>query len=106
MFREIVGSYSSSYVSGCLLFTHKFHFVVWTHNTHWPKGSPKTTWLCIRRGEFGATQFVINFLSYFPSFILIEDWLLQFEDSHDAEDAIRGRDGYDFDGHRLRVGYN
>lgn len=30
---------------------------------------------------------------------------LQFEDARDAEDAIRGRDGYDFDGHRLRVGY-
>lgn len=28
---------------------------------------------------------------------------LQFEDAHDAEDAIRGRDGYDVDGHRLRV---
>jgi arginine/serine-rich splicing factor 1/9 len=30
---------------------------------------------------------------------------LQFEDYQDAEDAIRGRDGYDFDGHRLRVRY-
>lgn len=28
----------------------------------------------------------------------------QFEDSRDAQDAIDGRDGYDFDGHRLRVG--
>ncbi|CAL1407486.1 unnamed protein product [Linum trigynum] len=27
----------------------------------------------------------------------------QFEDPHDAEDAIHGRDGYDFHGHRLRV---
>lgn len=27
----------------------------------------------------------------------------QFEDPHDAEDAIHGRDGYNFDGHRLRV---
>ncbi|RZC51973.1 hypothetical protein C5167_020396 [Papaver somniferum] len=26
-----------------------------------------------------------------------------FEDARDAEDAIRGRDGYSFDGHRLRV---
>lgn len=34
-------------------------------------------------------------------------WLyaIQFEDYRDAEDAIRGRDGYDFDGHRLRVSY-
>lgn len=29
--------------------------------------------------------------------------IFQFEDPRDADDAIRGRDGYDFDGHRLRV---
>ncbi|XP_051118488.1 serine/arginine-rich-splicing factor SR34 [Andrographis paniculata] len=28
---------------------------------------------------------------------------VEYEDARDAEDAIRGRDGYDFDGHRLRV---
>eukprot|EP01018_Ginkgo_biloba_P013173 Gb_21063 [translate_table: standard] len=28
---------------------------------------------------------------------------IEFEDARDAEDAIRGRDGYSFDGHRLRV---
>ncbi|XAR52642.1 hypothetical protein NMG60_11020810 [Bertholletia excelsa] len=28
---------------------------------------------------------------------------VEFEDYRDAEDAIRGRDGYNFDGHRLRV---
>ncbi|XP_009411675.2 serine/arginine-rich splicing factor SR30-like [Musa acuminata AAA Group] len=28
---------------------------------------------------------------------------IEFEDPRDAEDAIRGRDGYNFDGHRLRV---
>ncbi|KAG4167109.1 hypothetical protein ERO13_A13G174500v2 [Gossypium hirsutum] len=28
---------------------------------------------------------------------------VEFEDPHDAEDAIRGRDGYDFDGYYLRV---
>nr|DAD38079.1 TPA_asm: hypothetical protein HUJ06_008720 [Nelumbo nucifera] len=28
---------------------------------------------------------------------------VEFEDSRDAEDAIRSRDGYNFDGHRLRV---
>ncbi|XP_058082348.1 serine/arginine-rich splicing factor SR34B-like isoform X2 [Magnolia sinica] len=28
---------------------------------------------------------------------------VEFEEAHDAEDAIRGRDGYNFDGHRLRV---
>jgi hypothetical protein len=30
--------------------------------------------------------------------------MLQFEDPRDADDAIYGRDGYDFDGQRLRVG--
>ncbi|KAL1312659.1 hypothetical protein AAHE18_16G054100 [Arachis hypogaea] len=30
---------------------------------------------------------------------------VEFEDYQDAEDAIRGRDGYDFDGHRLRVSF-
>ncbi|CAI5444572.1 unnamed protein product [Caenorhabditis angaria] len=33
-----------------------------------------------------------------PAFAFIE-----FEDNRDADDAVRGRDGYDFDGHRLRV---
>nr|GFA38015.1 nucleotide-binding, alpha-beta plait [Tanacetum cinerariifolium] len=28
---------------------------------------------------------------------------VEFDEARDAEDAIRGRDGYDFDGHRLRV---
>ncbi|KAL5713071.1 Serine/arginine-rich-splicing factor sr34 [Ranunculus cassubicifolius] len=28
---------------------------------------------------------------------------VEFEDANDAEDAIQGRDGYSFDGHRLRV---
>ncbi|XP_070021091.1 serine/arginine-rich splicing factor SR30-like isoform X4 [Nicotiana sylvestris] len=28
---------------------------------------------------------------------------VEFEDPRDADDAIRGRDGYKFDGHRLRV---
>ncbi|CAB4008666.1 Serine arginine-rich splicing factor 1 [Paramuricea clavata] len=28
---------------------------------------------------------------------------VQFEDSRDAEDAVRGRDGYEFDGRRVRV---
>lgn len=30
-------------------------------------------------------------------------FVLQYEDARDAEDAIRGRDGYNFDGSRLRV---
>jgi arginine/serine-rich splicing factor 1/9 len=33
-----------------------------------------------------------------PGFAFVE-----FEDPRDAEDAIRGRDGYNFDGNRLRV---
>ncbi|KAJ0980651.1 hypothetical protein J5N97_008906 [Dioscorea zingiberensis] len=28
---------------------------------------------------------------------------IEFEEARDAQDAIRGRDGYNFDGHRLRV---
>ncbi|KAL6725310.1 hypothetical protein ANCDUO_27696 [Ancylostoma duodenale] len=28
---------------------------------------------------------------------------VEFEDSRDADDAVRGRDGYDFDGSRIRV---
>ncbi|PKA58427.1 Pre-mRNA-splicing factor SF2 [Apostasia shenzhenica] len=28
---------------------------------------------------------------------------VEFEDARDAEDAVRGRDGYNFDGYRLRV---
>eukprot|EP00262_Sarcandra_glabra_P013342 TRINITY_DN3673_c0_g1_i2.p1 TRINITY_DN3673_c0_g1~~TRINITY_DN3673_c0_g1_i2.p1 ORF type:complete len:288 (+),score=19.09 TRINITY_DN3673_c0_g1_i2:102-965(+) len=28
---------------------------------------------------------------------------VEFEEARDAEDAIRGRDGYNYDGHRLRV---
>jgi len=33
-----------------------------------------------------------------PGFAFIE-----FDSSRDAEDAVKGRDGYDFDGNRLRV---
>jgi hypothetical protein len=35
--------------------------------------------------------------------IYVECYILQFEDARDAEDAIRYRDGYKFDGLRLRV---
>ncbi|VDN18305.1 unnamed protein product [Gongylonema pulchrum] len=28
---------------------------------------------------------------------------VEFEDPRDADDAVRGRDGYDYDGYRLRV---
>ncbi|GAB2277444.1 Serine/arginine-rich splicing factor sr30 [Dionaea muscipula] len=36
-----------------------------------------------------------------PGFAFVE-----FEDERDAEDAVRGRDGYDFDGNRLRVEFS
>lgn len=35
-----------------------------------------------------------------PPFAFVE-----YTDPRDAEDAVRGRDGYDFDGYRLRVEY-
>ena len=31
---------------------------------------------------------------------------ISFDDSRDAQDAIRGRDGYNFDGYRLRVEFS
>jgi len=98
-----LGLFNNCGLSCCLCTI--FYFVVWTHNSHRSKGSTKTPWLRICRGEFGGTKFLINI--FFPPLriILTYAWLLQFEDAQDAEDAIRGRDGYDFDGHRLRVGY-
>ncbi|KAM3200273.1 hypothetical protein P3L10_032635 [Capsicum annuum] len=33
----------------------------------------------------------------------VEDLFYKFEEARDTDDAIRGRDGYDFNGHRLRV---
>lgn len=35
--------------------------------------------------------------------LILEYSILQFEDPRDADDAIYGRDGYKFDGYRLRV---
>ena len=40
----------------------------------------------------------VKFPSRPPAFAFVD-----FEDARDAEDAIRGRDGYDYDGARLRV---
>lgn len=37
------------------------------------------------------------------SVLCILNLILQFEDARDAQDAIYYRDGYDFDGYRLRV---
>jgi arginine/serine-rich splicing factor 1/9 len=52
-------------------------------------------------------SFFFPLVSMFFSFIVVfEICLVQFEDAQYAEDAIRGRDGYDFDGHRLRVGHS
>jgi len=35
--------------------------------------------------------------------IFLIQFKVDFDDPRDAEDAIRGRDGYNFDGYRLRV---
>lgn len=35
--------------------------------------------------------------------VIHRNYVLQFEDPRDADDAIYYRDGYDFDGYRLRV---
>lgn len=44
-----------------------------------------------------------HFLNNFFLCLLLNWCYLQFEDPLDAEDAIRGRDGYNFDGCRIRV---
>ena len=47
--------------------------------------------------------FLSCFSHFFSCLIYVEHNNLQFEDPRDAEDAIRYRDGYNFDGFRLRV---
>ncbi|KAK6014519.1 hypothetical protein OSTOST_20096, partial [Ostertagia ostertagi] len=48
--------------------------------------------------KYGKIRFVDIKGGRGPLFAFVE-----FEDSRDAEDAVRGRDGYDFDGSRIRV---
>ncbi|KAK6746214.1 hypothetical protein RB195_012372 [Necator americanus] len=48
--------------------------------------------------KYGRIRFVDIKGGRGPLFAFVE-----FEDPRDAEDAVRGRDGYDFDGSRLRV---
>lgn len=48
-----------------------------------------------RKSLFGHVSSMVSSTTLFGSF--------QFEDARDADDAIYGRDGYKFDGHRLRV---
>ncbi|KAI1724888.1 RNA recognition motif domain-containing protein [Ditylenchus destructor] len=52
--------------------------------------------------KYGKIQFVDlkSRPSRGPPFAFVE-----YSDARDAEDAVRGRDGYDFDGYRLRVEY-
>lgn len=45
--------------------------------------------------NFSKSSFFLSVLAFHNIF--------QFEDARDAEDAIEGRDGYKFDGQRLRV---
>lgn len=55
---------------------------------------------CYRSLKFNVSVlfFLVNGL-WLMSLLL----MMQFEDPRDADDAIYGRDGYDFDGCRLRV---
>lgn len=48
--------------------------------------------------KFGKVMFVDLKNRRGPPFAFVE-----FEDSRDAEDAVQARDGYDYDGYRLRV---
>ncbi|XP_055326686.1 serine/arginine-rich splicing factor 1B isoform X2 [Sitodiplosis mosellana] len=48
--------------------------------------------------KFGKVTFVDLKNRRGPPFAFVE-----FEDSRDAEDAVKARDGYDYDGYRLRV---
>ncbi|XP_039271747.2 serine/arginine-rich splicing factor 1B-like [Styela clava] len=50
--------------------------------------------------KYGDIKFVELKNRKGPPFAFVE-----FNDSRDAEDAIRGRNGYDYDGYRLRVEY-
>ncbi|GFZ13733.1 similar to SERINE-ARGININE PROTEIN 30 [Actinidia rufa] len=53
----------------------------------------------IREREYGPVAHIdLKIPPRPPGYAFVE-----FEEARDAEDAIRGRDGYDFDGHRLRV---
>lgn len=45
--------------------------------------------------NFSKSSFFLSSVAFCNTF--------QFEDARDAEDAIEGRDGYKFDGQRLRV---
>ncbi|KAG5567732.1 hypothetical protein RHGRI_003055 [Rhododendron griersonianum] len=53
--------------------------------------------------EVSFSCFDCSFIGNFMCNIICNIFFSQFEESRDAEDAIRGRDGYDFDGNRLRV---
>lgn len=54
--------------------------------------------------EVFTIRALVKDLTGFVSLIFTKSlFLMQFEDPRDADDAIYGRDGYDFDGCRLRV---
>ncbi|PIO55522.1 hypothetical protein TELCIR_23090, partial [Teladorsagia circumcincta] len=48
--------------------------------------------------KYGKVRFIDIKGGRGPAFAFVE-----FDDARDAEDAVRGRDGYDFDGSRIRV---
>ncbi|MCD7466115.1 Serine/arginine-rich splicing factor sr30 [Datura stramonium] len=61
-------------------------------------GSSRSDWLPTSIFPGDIRRESRRFVTRPPGYAFVE-----FEDPRDADDAICGRDGYDFDGHRLRV---
>jgi len=81
---------------------------VWSYCWHWFEDTSETTRLCFCRGmsifHFKEAKEYWSHVYLDPFFYLyVLNIKMQFEDARDAEDAIQYRDGYNFDGFRLRV---
>lgn len=77
---------------------------VWSYSRNWIEESASSSWLLFCGGTSSNLSLLCICLCIYP--LLHELFMIfQFESSRDADDAIRGRDGYLFDGHRLRVSH-